>query len=145
MSRMFHRDRTLPQGAGWIFVFGSNLAGRHGAGAAKAAAEHFGAQYGCGVGLTGRAYALPTKDSRIQTLPFVDVAQNVQEFVDFAEANPELKFFVTRVGCELAGFSNGQIAPLFAAAPVNCSFAEEWRPWVERLAEAPTRFPRMVR
>lgn len=131
MSRLFHKDRTLPVGPSWVFVFGSNLAGRHGAGAAKAAADHFDAEYGRGSGLTGRAYALPTKNARIQTLPFEDVERGVREFLSVAEGRPDLKFFVTRVGCELAGFSDAKIAPLFVGAPLNCSFAEEWRPWIE--------------
>ena len=125
---IFHKDHTTPAGAEWIWVFGSNLGGRHGKGAAKVAHTNFGAQYGpAGAhGLTGRAYAIPTKDARLNTLPLADVEASIKEFLQFAKDNPTRKFFVTRVGCVLAGFSDAEIAPLFRGAPANCSFVQEW-------------------
>ena len=94
-----------------IFVFGSNLAGRHGGGAARAANIKFGAEWGVGVGLTGRSYAIPTMQGGVETIkPYVD------EFIRFAQANPELKFLVTRIGCGIAGFKDEEIAPLFDKA-----------------------------
>lgn len=134
----FHRDGSAPD-AGAVFVFGSNLAGRHGAGAAKAAKERFGAIYGVGAGPTGRAYAIPTKDGRgnadlkspDQVLPLPVVAAHVRRFVDYATQHPELRFFVTRVGCGLSGRLDSEVAPLFAGAPPNCSFAIEWRSHLE--------------
>ena len=94
-----------------IFVFGSNLAGRHGGGAARAANMKFGAEWGVGVGLTGQTYAIPTMQGGVETIkPYVD------EFIRFAQANPELKFLVTRTGCGIAGFKDEEIAPLFDKA-----------------------------
>lgn len=94
-----------------IFVFGSNLAGRHGGGAAYAAYKKFGAVWGQGVGLFGQSYAIPTMQGGVDTIrPYVD------EFIQFAKARPELTFYVTRIGCGIAGFRDADIAPLFAAA-----------------------------
>ena len=94
-----------------IFVFGSNLGGMHGGGAARAAYNCFGAVWGQGVGLQGQSYAIPTMQGGVETIkPYVD------EFIEFTQAHPELKFLVTRIGCGIAGFRDEQIAPLFAAA-----------------------------
>ena len=94
-----------------IFVFGSNLAGHHGGGAARAANIKFGAEWGVGVGLTGQSYAIPTMQGGVETIkPYVD------EFIRFAQENPGLKFLVTRIGCGIAGFKDEEIAPLFDKA-----------------------------
>lgn len=94
-----------------VFVFGSNLAGLHGGGAARAALHKFGAVMGNGVGLQGQSYAIPTMQGGVGTIkPYVD------EFISFAKAHPELKFYVTRIGCGIAGFKDEEIAPLFQAA-----------------------------
>jgi hypothetical protein len=111
-----------------IFVFGSNLAGIHGAGAAYYAVQHHGAIMKQGKGLQGNSYGLPTKGWKVQTLPLYLVAKYVDDFVYFAKKNPTLQFQVTRVGCGLAGFTDEQIAPLFEGAPKNCYFDEVWRP-----------------
>ena len=105
-----------------IFVFGSNLAGRHGAGAAKHAHKHFGAVYRVGKGPTGRAYAIPTKDEQLNVLPFPQIRRHVKDFIKYAKKHPELTFFVTRVGCGLAGFMEREMRPLFDRAPANCEF-----------------------
>ena len=94
-----------------IFVFGSNLAGAHGGGAARIAVEKFGAIWGQGVGLQGQSYAIPTMQGGVDTiLPYVE------EFIAFAKQHPELTFLVTRIGCGIAGFTPAEIAPLFASA-----------------------------
>lgn len=94
-----------------IFVFGSNLAGMHGGGAAYAAWKQFGAVMGCGVGLRGQSYAIPTMQGGVETIkPYVD------DFIAFAKEHSELFFFVTRIGCGIAGFRDKEIAPLFAEA-----------------------------
>ncbi len=115
-----------------VFVFGSNLAGRHGAGAAKFARLHRGAVYGVGEGRMGNSYALPTKDAHIRTLPLPEVHRHVQNFIFHARAHPKDTFQVTPVGCGLAGYTREQIAPLFDCAPPNCQFRDEnghdWRP-----------------
>jgi hypothetical protein len=98
-----------------IFVFGSNTAGQHGAGAAKLALNKFGAKYGIGRGLQGQSYALPTKDFDIETLPLYDIEINIKEFLDFAIKNPKLEFLVTLIGCGLAGYKSEQIRPFFTS------------------------------
>jgi len=102
-----------------IFVFGSNLAGRHGRGAAKTALT-WGAKYGRGVGLQGKTYAIPTKNENLKTLGLEDIGFFVSEFIEFAKRNKELIFLVTKIGCGLAGMSPEQIAPLFKGA-INVS------------------------
>lgn len=96
-----------------IFVFGSNLAGRHGKGAALFALKERGAVYGQGVGLQGQSYAIPTKDERLRPLPLVRIDRFVSNFMRFAQSHPELEFEVTKVGCGLAGYSEAEIEPMF--------------------------------
>ena len=94
-----------------IFVFGSNLQGAHGGGAARAACKHFGAIWGQGIGLQGQSYAIPTMQGPVSSIkPYVD------EFIDFARKHPEYEFLVTRIGCGIAGFKDADIAPLFKDA-----------------------------
>ena len=102
-----------------IFVFGSNLAGRHGKGAALEAVQNWGARPGQGVGLQGRSYAIPTKDSRLCTLFHETIADYVAKFIEHARGNPADSFLVTAIGCGLAGYSPRVIAPMFAGAPEN--------------------------
>lgn len=94
-----------------VFVFGSNLHGYHGGGAAAAAHRRFGAVWGQGVGLQGQSYAIPTMQGGVETIkPYVD------EFIGFANLHPEKRFLVTPIGCGIAGFTPEDIAPLFEAA-----------------------------
>lgn len=94
-----------------IFVFGSNLAGLHGGGAARTAMNKFGAVWGQGVGLQGQSYAIPTMHGGVHRIqPYVD------EFIIFAEEHPEMNFLVTRIGCGIAGFKDEEISPLFVRA-----------------------------
>jgi hypothetical protein len=129
----WHPDGTLPQ-KGEVFVFGSNLAGIHGAGAARAAFELFEAQYGCGKGWqpNAKSYAIPTKDNRIQTLGLAEIAVYVGDFVRLTQSPFVLNngYWVTRVGCGLAGYQDHEIAPMFRGAQ-NCSFPVPWRPYLE--------------
>ena len=107
-----------------VFVFGSNLHGAHGGGAARQAYDCFGAEWGVGVGRTGQCYAIPTMQGGVETIrPYVD------EFIHYAEQHPELTFFVTRIGCGIAGFTDEEIAPLFAAARRlrNVALPAGWR------------------
>ena len=112
---MYNREFTPEQitvlGENDIFVFGSNLEGRHAGGAARLAHRSFGAVMGQGVGLQGNSYAIPTMQGGVETIrPYVD------EFVAFAKAHSNLSFYVTKIGCGIAGFSEWDIAPLFADA-----------------------------
>ena len=102
-----------------VFVFGSNLAGRHGKGAALWARQHRGAVYGQGVGPQGNAYAIPTKDRQLRVLPLEVIRGHVLEFLDYARRRLDLRFEVTPIGCGLAGYRPDQIAPMFANAPSN--------------------------
>jgi hypothetical protein len=110
-----------------IFVFGSNLAGIHGGGAAHAALRLHGAQLGQGIGLQGDSYAIPTKDRNIETLPMEEIKKHVDAFKAFAEENKDLTFEVTRIGCGLAGLTDDDIAPLFSGVPENCVLPGGWR------------------
>ena len=94
-----------------VFVFGSNLGGFHGGGAARAAMQLFGAVWGQGVGLQGQSYAIPTMQGGTET-----IRPSVDEFIEFASSKPELYFYVTRIGCGIAGFVDKDIAPLFQGA-----------------------------
>ena len=111
MEQRFTPEWITELEPGEIFVFGSNLAGVHGGGAARIALEKFGAVPGQGVGLLGRSYAIPKMQGGVET-----VRPYVEEFVDFARRHQELTFLVTRIGCGIAGFRDEEIAPLFADA-----------------------------
>ena len=130
MTRTYHPDGS-PPADDQIFVFGSNLSGFHGGGAAKAAHHHYGAQWGVGVGPTGRCYALPTVKHHISgPLLLDDIESFIWRFLEYARANLNTqKFFVTRVGCGLAGYEDKDIAPMFADAPANCSLPDTWAPF----------------
>ncbi len=120
-----------------VFVFGSNLAGRHGRGAALAAKRLHGAVQGVGEGRTGSSYAIPTKDRLLTPLPLPSIEAGVGAFLAYAWDHPECRFVLTRVGCGLAGYTDDQIAPMFRKAPWNCDMPDEWR---AVLAKAPVVF-----
>lgn len=109
-----------------IFVFGSNLAGRHGKGAALYARLKHGAIYGKGSGVQGNSFAIPTKDENLKSLPLDKINSWVQYFISYARAHPEYTFNVTKVGCGLAGYRERDIAPMFKDAPPNCNLPEGW-------------------
>jgi hypothetical protein len=123
----YHVDGTLPSPSAAVFVFGSNLAGRHGRGGALAARRHFLAQRGVGFGPTGRAFAIPTKDGMFNVLTLEQIKLSVDAFLDYAAGASDEQFFVSRIGCGEAGYRDDQIAPMFRGAPRCCSFAEQWR------------------
>ena len=94
-----------------VFVFGSNLKGMHLGGAARIAADKFGAVWGQGVGMQGQSYAIPTMQGGVETIkPYVD------EFISYAKEHTEYQFLVTEIGCGIAGFTVEEIAPLFKNA-----------------------------
>ena len=116
MYKNMEKKRTTPEfitelQPNEIFVFGSNLKGMHGGGAAYIAYRKFGAIMGQGVGLQGQSYAIPTMQGGVETIrPYVD------EFIAFAKEHPDLTFLVTRIGCGIAGFTDDDISPLFEKA-----------------------------
>jgi hypothetical protein len=122
-----------------IFVFGSNLAGRHGRGSAAAALRHHGAVYGVGEGRTGSAYALPTKDAALKSLPLASVLAGIERFKTYASLHPGDTFEVTRVGCGLAGFRDCDLYPAFSDAPANCVL-----PYLWQIALQPELPPRVI-
>lgn len=126
----YHTDGHVPL-QGEVFVFGSNLYGIHGAGAALQALNKYGAVIGRGEGRHGQSYAIPTKRDIGTVLPLEDIRKHVAKFIDYAHANPDTLFYVTRIGCGYAGYKDEQVAPMFGAAPTNCILPEPWRQYVE--------------
>jgi hypothetical protein len=116
-----------------IFVFGSNEAGRHGAGAAHFARQHHGAIYGQGYGLQGDSFGIPTKDRNLKTLPLDAIKLYVDQFIKVAGNNPEMKFKLTAIGCGLAGYFLRDIAPFFREAPSNVDLPPEFREMLDIL------------
>ena len=116
-----------------IFVFGSNLAGRHGKGSALWARQHHGAIYGQGEGLQGNSYAIPTKGvspikgAAMPVLRQWEIYQHVLRFLEFARAHPDLTFQLTPIGCGYAGYTPADIAPMFADAPANVLMPDEFK------------------
>lgn len=110
------------------FVYGSNLRGAHGAGAALAAYTEYGAVYGQGIGFAGKSYAIPTKDADIRTLPLSSVRIYVEQFVAVSQVAGRY-FFVTAVGTGLAGYRHREIAPLFKGVK-NCWLPSDWEPYL---------------
>ena len=109
-GRRVASDRIATLGENEIFVFGSNIQGSHGGGAAWYAYKQFGAEWGVGEGLTGRTYALPTMEGPTSLKHAVD------HFIACAKQHPELTFLVTAVGCGIAGYRPDEVAPLFKEA-----------------------------
>lgn len=111
-----------------IFVFGSNREGRHGKGAALAARKNHGAVYGQALGRQGNAYAIITKELRPHH-PSVSIGEikcHVDDFLEYAKANPKLQFLVSPIGCGLAGFLPSQIAPMFKNRTENVQLPVEF-------------------
>ena len=103
-------DHIAKLGENEIFVFGSNIQGAHGGGAAWFAHKAFGAEWGVGEGLTGQTYALPTMEGEASLKNAVD------HFISCAKQHPKLTFLVTAVGCGIAGYTPNEVAPLFREA-----------------------------
>lgn len=110
-----------------VFVFGSNLAGRHGAGAARQAHLEFDARMGVGEGLTGQCYAFPTLDEKLNQLPEGRLEEARDTLYEVCEQNPDKCFLLTKVGCGLAGFPETTMRALFSNPPGNLILPEDWR------------------
>jgi hypothetical protein len=110
-----------------IFVFGSNLAGEHLGGAARQAANDFGAEWGVGEGLTGQCYAFPTLDENFKTRTDSQLQASVERFFETARAQYAKEFLLTKVGCGIAGYDEPYIQSKFKNAPPNVVLPEDWR------------------
>jgi hypothetical protein len=111
-----------------VFVFGSNLAGRHGKGAALYAKQFYGAIYGQGIGRQGNSYAIPTKDSNLKTLSLDVINHHISDFIAYAKYNSKDTFMLTPIGTGLAGYSREQIYSLLKQfdVPSNVLLTKEW-------------------
>jgi hypothetical protein len=109
-----------------VFVFGSNLAGRHGKGSAFEARKKHGAIHGKGIGRQGNSYAIPTKGHFLEVLPPKVIAKHVRDFIDYADQNWTDTFKVVAIGCGLAGYSSDVIGPMFKGAPKNVKLPPEF-------------------
>ena len=121
---------AIPNNKTTVMVFGSNEGGMHGAGAAKTAREKYGASLGFSYGHTGRSFAIPTKDEYLKTLPLGIINAYVQGFLAYAVGKRKLTFYVTAIGCGLAGYHHKDIAPMFKDHPTNVLFDEAWKPYL---------------
>lgn len=109
-----------------IFVFGSNLQGIHGKGAAKTALEDYGARWGQGFGRQGHSYAIPTKATPRVRLPLIRIKIHVDAFLEYARLNPKESFYLTAIGTGLAGYTHNEIAPMFKGLSDNVQAPIEW-------------------
>ena len=134
-----HKDGTQPPDKNMIFVFGSNTQGFHGGGAARAAMDHYGAEWGKGFGLVGKSYAIPTIEVNAEegsevdrrTMTVKEIKAYVDKFNNYAKAHPDQEFFLTRLGCVIAGHTDKDIAPLFKPALPNCDYPDLWVPFLK--------------
>jgi hypothetical protein len=113
-----------------VFVFGSNLSGVHGAGAALHARFYYGAVLGQGVGRWGNSYAIPTKRTPYIPLSLEEIQEHIHQFLLYALNHPDETFLVTPVGCGLAGYTQEEIGPMFRGAPSNCIIPSEFKRYV---------------
>lgn len=123
MTYQYHDESIvteLPEDT--VFVFGSNMAGQHGSGAARVASQHFGAVEGVGRGWAGQSFAIPTLNEHIQQMPLSQIEHYVEDFKVYAKNHPKMKYFVTALGCGIAGYKVSEIAPLFKGIHHNVIF-----------------------
>lgn len=133
MSYQYHDEsiiKSLPEDT--VFVFGSNLAGTHAGGAAKTALLHFGAIKGVGRGWSGQSYAIPTMNEHLQQMPLSQIQHYIEDFKIYTKNHPKIKYFITSLGCGVAGYKVEEIAPMFKGISKNVIFPASFRPFVER-------------
>lgn len=115
-----------------VFVFGSNLAGQHAGGAARTAHQHFGAVWGVGRGWSGQSFAIPTMNEHLQQMPLSQIEHYIDDFKIYAKNHSKNKYFLTAVGCGIAGYTVEEIAPMFKGISKNVIFPVSFRPFVEK-------------
>lgn len=133
MSYQYHDETIVKHLAeDTVFVFGSNMAGTHAGGAAKTALLHFGAIKGAGRGWSGQSYAIPTMNEHLQQMPLLQIQHYIEDFKIYTKNHPKLKYFITSVGCGVAGYKVEEIAPMFKGISKNVIFPISFRPFVEK-------------
>lgn len=140
MSYHYHDEniiKSLPEDT--VFVFGSNMAGQHAGGAARTALEHFGAMTGVGRGWSGQSYAIPTMNEHLQQMPLSQIQHYIDDFKIYTKNHPKMTYFITSIGCGIAGYKTEEIAPMFKGISHNVIFPSSFRPFVERALPKLTR------
>lgn len=133
MTYQYHNENIIKSlDANTIFVFGSNLAGTHQGGAAKIALQHFGAVKGAGRGWAGQSYAIPTMNEHLQQMPLSQIEHYIDDFKIYTKNHPQNTYFITAVGCGVAGYKVEEIAPMFKGISKNVIFPASFRPFVEK-------------
>lgn len=133
MTYQYHDETIIKSLAdNTVFVFGSNLAGTHAGGAAKTALLHFGAVIGAGRGWSGQSYAIPTMNEHLQQMPLSQIQHYIEDFKIYTKNHPKIKYFITSVGCGVAGYKVEEIAPMFKGISKNVIFPISFRPFVEK-------------
>ncbi|APX62400.1 A1S_2505 family phage non-structural protein [Acinetobacter schindleri] len=133
MTYQYHDEsivKSLPENT--VFVFGSNMAGLHAGGAARTALEHFGAVEGVGRGWSGQSYAIPTMNEHLQQMPLSQIQHYIDDFKIYTKNHPKNNYFLTSVGCGIAGYKVEEIAPMFKGISHNVIFPQSFRPFVEK-------------
>lgn len=133
MTYHYHDEtiiKNLPEDT--IFVFGSNMAGTHAGGAAKIALQHFGAMHGVGRGWAGQSFAIPTMNEHLQQMPLSQIEHYIDDFKIYVLNHTQMQFFITAVGCGVAGYKVEEIAPMFKGIAHHVIFPESFRPFVEK-------------
>ena len=140
MSYHYHDEniiKSLPEDT--VFVFGSNMAGQHTGGAALTALQHFGAVTGVGRGWSGQSFAIPTMNEHLQQMPLSQIQHYIDDFKIYTKNHPKMTYFITSIGCGIAGYKTEEIAPMFKGISHNVIFPRSFRPFVERALPKLTR------
>lgn len=133
MTYQYHDESIIKSLDGnTIFVFGSNLAGTHAGGAAKIALNYFGAVKGSGRGWSGQSYAIPTMNEHLQQMPLSQIQHYIDDFKIYTRNHLNTTYFITSIGCGVAGYKVAEIAPMFKGISKNVIFPISFRPFVER-------------
>jgi hypothetical protein len=140
MSYRYHDEniiKSLPEDT--VFVFGSNLAGQHAGGAARTALENFGAMTGVGRGWSGQSFAIPTMNEHLQQMPLSQIQHYIDDFKIYTKNHPKITYFITSIGCGIAGYTTEEIAPMFKGISHNVILPHSFRPFVEKALPKLTR------
>lgn len=133
MTYQYHDENIIKAlDSNTIFVFGSNMGGQHLAGAAKTALEHFGALTGVGRGWSGQSYAIPTMNEHLQQMPLSQIQHYIDDFKIYTKNHPKMTYFITSIGCGIAGYKVEEIAPMFNGISQNVILPQSFRPFVEK-------------